>query len=133
MAAAAAFDLRTNGGRIGTQWGEALVCAQCALSSDPVHFTYLHGYYVRGSKEEVKTLLRAIGATLSGANNILCPYCYSYGDFGVHEGFFRLWRSVRLEPAQLAQAWATRRAGCPPAARSSQQPRRRSATGRACR
>ena len=101
-----ALDLVTNGGRIQTGLGEALICNQCALASEPTHFTYLHGYYVRGGNEEIRRVLRSIGANYSTRNKVLCPYCYSWQDYSLHDGFFRLWRSVRLPAGQLATAWA---------------------------
>ena len=107
MAAPRARDLDFSSGRLRTPHGEALFCLQCATNSEPTFFTYLHGFYVQCKGDGLRELLRDLGANYSSRNNrVMCPYCVSYDDYGVHEGFFRLWRSVELPCAQFADAWA---------------------------
>ena len=101
-----ALDYGSQGGRVPTDMGYALVCNQCALGNEPPHFTYFHGYYVWGNNDKVRSDLRAIGANYSSRGKVLCPYCSSYDKYEVHEGFFRLWRSVKLPASQHAAAWA---------------------------
>ena len=101
-----ALDYGSQGGRVPTDMGYALVCNQCALGTDPPQFTYLHGYYLRGNNDKIRNDLRAIGANYSSRGKVLCPYCTSYDKFEVHEGFFCLWRSVQLPASRHAAAWA---------------------------
>jgi hypothetical protein len=107
MALPGARDLDLSSGRLRTPHGDALFCLQCATNSEPTFFTYLHGFYVQSKGDVLRELLREVGANYSSRNNrVMCPYCVSYDDYGVHEGFFRLWRSVELPRAQFADAWA---------------------------
>ena len=107
MALMATRDLVMPGGRLSTPDGDVLVCLECAEYWGPRCFTYLHGYYVQCEGAALRDLLRAVGANYSTRNNrVMCPFCASYSNYSVHEGFFRLWRSIRVPRAQFADAWA---------------------------
>ena len=107
MALPSTLDLTVPGGRLRTPHGDVLFCPHCAENSDPALFTYLHGFYVRCEGAALRDLMRSLGANYSiRGHRIMCPYCTSFADYSVHEGLFRLWRSVPLPRAQFADAWA---------------------------
>ena len=107
MVSRAAGDLAIPNGCMCTPHGDVLFCLRCADTEYPARFTYLHGFYVRCGDDSLRSLLRELGGNYSTRNNrVMCPYCVSYGDYAVHEGFYRLWRSVELPRARFADAWA---------------------------
>jgi hypothetical protein len=107
MALTATRDLVMPGGRLSTPDGYVLFCLECAEDWTSARFTYLHGFYVQCEGVALRELLRALGANWSfRGNRVMCPFCHSYKNYSVHEGFFRLWRSVRVPRAQFADAWA---------------------------
>ena len=94
-------------GRLQTPQGEVLVWVHCAFGTNPPQFTYLHGYCVCGGQQAVQDILRNVGGKLTGrTGNVLCTFCNSYLNHSLHEGFFRLWRSVKVPPSQHANVWA---------------------------
>jgi len=108
MALPVAGDLAIPYGRLKTPHGDVLFCMQCADNRrGPTLFTYLHGFYVRCGGDSLRGVLRSLGANCSSSHSrIMCPYCVSCDHDSVHDGFFRLWRSVQLPLAQFADAWA---------------------------
>jgi hypothetical protein len=108
MALSAVGDLVIPYGRLKTPYGYVLFCLQCADNRrGPTLFTYLHGFYVRCGGDSLRGVLRSLGANCSSSHSrIMCPYCVSRDDDSVHDGFFRLWRSVQLPRALFADAWA---------------------------
>ena len=106
MALPAAGGLFIPYGRLKTPYGDVLFCLQCADNSrGPTLFTYLHGFYVRCGGDSLRSVLRSLGANYSSSHGrIMCPYCVSFDDYSVHDGFFRLWRSVQLPRTHFVDA-----------------------------
>jgi hypothetical protein len=95
-------------GRMPTRFGEVLICMQCAVSTKPTFFTFLHGFFLDGfSEKQLRDTLVSLGGTYSRQNNrVLCPWCHSHDNPTFHDGHFRLWRSVQLPVQDFYRFWA---------------------------